>query len=99
MIPEELTAIFDMRIPPTMDHVELEQKILGWCKEAGDNVTISFQQKEPRVESTKLDNTNPYWVAFKNSCDKLGLNILTGTFPGGTDSRFVREVFSLFSCT
>ncbi|XP_015115331.1 aminoacylase-1 [Diachasma alloeum] len=92
VIPEELIAVFDMRIPPTIDHEEMEQKILGWCKEAGEGVTITFEQKNPRIESTKLDDSNPYWLAFKSSCDKLGLNLMNGTFPGGTDSRYVRQV-------
>ncbi|XP_011297555.1 aminoacylase-1 [Fopius arisanus] len=92
VIPEELIAVFDMRIPPTLDHNELEQKILGWCKEAGENVTITFEQKNPRIESTKLDDSNPFWIAFKKSCDELGLNVRNEVFPGGTDSRYVRQV-------
>ncbi|KAK0086018.1 hypothetical protein PV325_004041 [Microctonus aethiopoides] len=92
VIPEQLTAVFDVRIPPTVDHEDFEQTILGWCREAGDGVSIEFEQKNPKVESTKLDNSNPYWIAFKDACDKLNIKLENGIFPGGTDSRYVRGV-------
>lgn len=85
-----------MRIPPTVDHEEFEQTILGWCREAGEGVTISFEQKNPKIESTKLDDTNPYWIAFKSICDQEKINLMIGIFPGGTDSRYVRGVNFFF---
>ncbi|KPJ21267.1 hypothetical protein RR48_00683 [Papilio machaon] len=41
--------------------------------EAGAGVTYSFNQKDPYVPPTVVDNTNPYWVAFKAAADKLGV--------------------------
>lgn len=92
VVPPSLTAIFDVRIDPSIDHNEFESMIKKWCQEAGSDVTYSFEQKNPKIENTKLDNSNPFWVAFKQSCDGLGINLKTGIFPGGTDSRYVREV-------
>lgn len=66
--------------------------IRSWCKEAGDDVTIEFEQKNPKIESTKLDESNPYWIAFKKTTDKLGIELDIEIFPGGTDSRYVRSV-------
>ncbi|XP_034951255.1 aminoacylase-1-like [Chelonus insularis] len=92
VIPEKLTAVFDVRLPPSVDHEEFEQTILSWCREAGEGVSIEFEQKNPRIEVTKLDETNPYWLAFKRACDSLNLHLQSGIFPGGTDSRYVRGV-------
>ncbi|XP_043288889.1 aminoacylase-1-like isoform X2 [Venturia canescens] len=92
VIPEKLVAVFDMRLPPTVDHDEIEKMINGWCKEAGEGVYVEYEQKNPKIESTKLDGTNPFWIAFKATCDKIGVNLETGVFPGGTDSRYVRSV-------
>lgn len=39
--------------------------------EAGQGVTIEFEQKDPYVPPTKLDDTNPYWLAFKGAADQL----------------------------
>lgn len=92
VIPNELIAVFDVRLTPTVDHNEFEAMIKKWCQEAGEGVFYTFEQKEPKVENTKLDDTNPFWIAFKNACDKKGITLQIGIFPGGTDSRFVRNV-------
>lgn len=92
VIPESLTAIFDVRLAPTEDHEEFEAMIKRWCEEAGKDVTFSFEQKNPKIEVTKLDNSNPYWLAFKQACDELELTLEIGIFPGGTDSRYLRGI-------
>ncbi|XP_043678759.1 aminoacylase-1-like isoform X1 [Vespula pensylvanica] len=92
VIPSELTAMFDIRLDPSVDHDEFEAMIQKWCKEAGEGVFYTFEQKNPKVENTKLDDTNPFWIAFKNICDNLGITLQIGIFPGGTDSRYVRSV-------
>ncbi|XP_053604968.1 aminoacylase-1-like [Plodia interpunctella] len=91
VIPEKLTVSFDLRLATTVDHEEFENMIKGWCKEAGDNVSYKFDQKDPYVSPTKVDDTNAYWLAFKGTFDKLKLPLKVLTFPGGTDSRYVRE--------
>ncbi|XP_074109751.1 aminoacylase-1 [Cotesia typhae] len=92
VIPEQLTAVFDVRIPPTVDHAEFEQTILSWCREAGEGVFVEYEQKNLKIESTKLDDNNPFWLAFKSAIDKRGMKIQIGIFPGGTDSRYVRGI-------
>lgn len=97
VIPKEFTAVFDVRIAPTVDHEEFEATIKRWCKEAGPDVTYSFEEKNPKVENTELNNSNPFWLAFKKSCDEMGIKLEIGIFPGGTDSRYVRSVSILSS--
>ncbi|XP_015601139.1 aminoacylase-1 [Cephus cinctus] len=92
VVPTELTVAFDIRIATDVNHEEFENMLNGWCKEAGEGVYFTTEQKNNFVENTKLDNTNPYWLAFKQSCDELGLNLDIGIFPGGTDSRYIRDV-------
>ncbi|XP_034185226.1 aminoacylase-1 [Osmia lignaria lignaria] len=92
VVPPSLTAIFDIRLDPSKDHEEFEAMIKKWCEEAGTDVTYTFEQKNPKIESTRLDDSNPYWIAFKKVCDNLGINLQIGVFPGGTDSRYVRYV-------
>lgn len=92
VIPKEFTAVFDLRVATTVDHEEFEATIKQWCKEAGPDVTHSFERKSPKIEDTKLDESNPFWLAFKKTCDELDIKLEIGIFPGGTDSRFLREV-------
>ncbi|XP_043487472.1 aminoacylase-1-like [Polistes fuscatus] len=92
VIPNELIAMFDVRLDPSVDHDEFEAKIKKWCEEAGEGVFYTFEQKNPKIENTKLDDTNPFWIAFKRTCDSLDIKLKIGIFPGGTDSRYVRSV-------
>lgn len=46
-------------------------QVISWCNEAGEDVTIEYEQKEDNVGNTPIDNTNPYWVAFKQAADDL----------------------------
>lgn len=36
-----------------------------WCREAGDGVELNFEQKDDCIIPTKIDDTNPFWVAFE----------------------------------
>lgn len=92
VIPPELSIMIDCRIPVTMDIIEWEKTLNKWCKDAGEGVIIECEQKEPLVPITQLNDDNSYYVAFKKATDHLGLKILPRIFPGGTDSRFVREI-------
>ncbi|CAG9760516.1 unnamed protein product [Ceutorhynchus assimilis] len=92
VVPPELVITIDCRIAVTVENKQWEKQIKQWCKEAGSDVWIEWEQKEPQVPATKIDNSNPYWVAFKDAADELGLKLKTQIFPGGTDSRFIREV-------
>ncbi|XP_044734617.1 aminoacylase-1-like [Chrysoperla carnea] len=92
VVPPELSVVFDIRLAVTMDDVAFEKQILQWCKEAGEGVTIEFLQRNNRAPVTPLDNTNPWWIAFKSVTDELKMNLKPLIFPGGTDSRYIREV-------
>ncbi|CAG9785557.1 unnamed protein product [Diatraea saccharalis] len=92
VVPEKLTAVFDIRLAVTVDHTQFENMVKQWFAEAGPNVTYEFEQRNPFVECTKLDATNPYWVAFKGAADAMGLKLDCRIFPGGTDSRYIRRV-------
>ncbi|CAG9787633.1 unnamed protein product [Diatraea saccharalis] len=92
VVPEQLTVSFDIRIALTDSQQELEEKVKQWCKEAGAGVTYEFEQKDPEVTATAVDDTNPYWLAFKQAADQLNIPLEIRTFPGGTDSRYIRGV-------
>ncbi|XP_011494772.1 PREDICTED: aminoacylase-1-like [Ceratosolen solmsi marchali] len=92
VIPSSLFVVFDIRIDTNTDHKTFEDMLNKWCEEAGEGIYIKFIQKEKFVEVTKLDETNPFWLAMKKSCDKQNINLEIGIFPGGTDSRFIRDL-------
>ncbi|CAH0407006.1 unnamed protein product [Chilo suppressalis] len=92
VVPEKLTAVFDIRLAVTVDHTQFENMIKQWFEEAGHGITYEFEQRNPFVECTKTDASNPYWVAFKTAADEMELKLDCRIFPGGTDSRYIRRV-------
>ncbi|XP_046977934.1 aminoacylase-1-like [Vanessa cardui] len=90
VIPEKMTASFDIRLALSVNLVDFENMIKQWCKEAGKDVTYEFEQKDNYVPPTRVDETNAFWVAFKAAIDQLNIPLKVRTFPGGTDSRYVR---------
>jgi acetylornithine deacetylase/succinyl-diaminopimelate desuccinylase-like protein len=70
-VPEQLSVTFDVRVAVTDDHEEMEAKLHAWCEEVGPGSYCKFQQKKPRVEPTRLDDGNPWWLAFKAACEAL----------------------------
>ena len=92
VIPNNITAVFDCRIDPDTDHKDFEAMLKKWCEEAGEGVNFTFGEKNKFVPNTDLNDNNPFWLAFKKSCDKQNINLEIGIFPGGTDSRYIRDV-------
>lgn len=51
----------------TFLHLQLDQ----FCEEAGGNITINYKGRGLKEKLTTIDNSNPYWVAFKSAVDEL----------------------------
>ncbi|GAB0091333.1 aminoacylase-1 [Sergentomyia squamirostris] len=92
VVPPDLTIGFDIRLALDMNQETLHENIKTWCQEAGGEIDIIFKQKEPHVPVTSMGQDNIYWQAFKSAIDDLKLKIRPQVFPGGTDSRYLREI-------
>uniref|UniRef100_A0A8V5G462 N-acyl-aliphatic-L-amino acid amidohydrolase n=1 Tax=Melopsittacus undulatus TaxID=13146 RepID=A0A8V5G462_MELUD len=90
VVPSEMAAGFDIRIPPTMDLKAFEEKIAAWCRDAGDGVTYEFLQKCMDQHITSTEESNPWWKAFSGVCRDLKLQLKLEIFPAATDSRYIR---------
>ncbi|XP_055856130.1 aminoacylase-1-like [Episyrphus balteatus] len=91
VVPSMIVAVFDIRIPHTMNHEALDKQIRTWCNEAG-GVEVFYELKEPKNEPTKLDASNIFWTAFKSAFEEMGLKMRLLITPGGTDSRYLRKL-------
>lgn len=75
VIPPQMTLTFDMRLAIDVDHDKWVAQLNQWCEEAGGNIEIFYEVQQPKVPATKLDDSNKYWVAFKQAIDEwYGLN-------------------------
>lgn len=71
VVPPLLEVTFDIRVAVTQDLDALEKQIRNWCEEAGGGIELVFEMKNPYVEPTKTDDSNPFWLAFKQTLDEL----------------------------
>lgn len=66
LVPPTFTLTFDIRISIDLKHSVFEEMINGWCEEAGGDIQIIYVSKQPYVVPTKIDDSNPFWMAFKS---------------------------------
>ncbi|VDL77348.1 unnamed protein product [Nippostrongylus brasiliensis] len=71
VLPEKFTAYFDIRVPPTADMDEFEQKIAKWCQDAGEGVTYEFIQKNVNKHTTPTTPDDPWWRTFEKSLKEI----------------------------
>ncbi|XP_023172478.1 aminoacylase-1 [Drosophila hydei] len=91
VVPPLLTAGFDVRLALDVVHEEFFAQLQEWMEQAGGGIELEFDQKHPYVPATAIDDSNPFWLAFKSATDELSLDIRPQIFTGGTDSRYLRK--------
>ncbi|XP_075039907.1 aminoacylase-1-like isoform X1 [Mixophyes fleayi] len=90
VIPTEMSASFDLRIPPTVNLKEFESQLESWCRAAGDQVTWEYHLKCMNQRVTTPEDSNPWWKAFSDPCKEIGLKLKPEIFPASTDSYYIR---------
>jgi len=91
VVPANLSATFDVRIPPTTDFPAFRAQIDKWCQEAGKDVSLEFITYGCHPQVVKVSSDNPWWDAFSKACEAVDVKIQPEIFPAGTDSRFFRK--------
>lgn len=75
VVPTELSVSFDIRLAIDVDNERMKKTVKEWCRNAGPGVNVKFKDNPIRVKPTKVDNSNPWWVAFKTECDKMYVEV------------------------
>ena len=92
VVPDKFILNFDMRITPTTDIREFEDRLRGWLAEAGSDIDLDFLVKFTDQSLTSVDPQDPWYEAMTRAFTKHGLKVRPQIFPAGTDSRYLREV-------
>ncbi|XP_055694146.1 aminoacylase-1-like isoform X2 [Lutzomyia longipalpis] len=90
VIPEELSAFFDIRLALDEDQDAYLEMLKGFIEEAGGNIELTFEVKDNPSPPTILDDSDPFWVTFKDTMTELASSLDLQIMPGVTDMRFVR---------
>ncbi|KAL5278506.1 ACY1.2 family protein [Megaselia abdita] len=90
VVPSVMEASIDCRVAIDVDLIAFENKIRGWCNEAGDGVHLSFSNKDPLGKPTKIDNSNPFWTAMMTAFEQRNLKVNPEILFAITDMRHIR---------
>lgn len=71
IVPPAFEAVFDVRLAVTRSAEDFIKQVCTWCQELGGNIQVEYLMFNKHVEPTKTDDSNPFWVAFKKTMDKL----------------------------
>lgn len=71
VIPPELRVTFDFRLSLNVDLNEFENQLKKWMEESGGGIKMKFIQKNPRIPLTKVDESNPFWMALKEQFESM----------------------------
>lgn len=100
VIPSSAKAGFDMRIPPTVSHEEMDAEMESWldgCCDAGTGINASFNtvhSSRSQYVTSRDPEVNPFIVAFADGMREAGIvdNLEHGIFFASADGRYLREV-------
>jgi len=90
VVPAELTANFDIRVPPTKNLDEVQKMFESWCTEAGPGITFDWPDFHKIQAKTDISESNVWWKTFSNVLKDMKLEYETKVFFGGTDARYLR---------
>ncbi|CAG8660457.1 44459_t:CDS:2 [Gigaspora margarita] len=91
VIPEEATAGFDIRVSPKVNLAAFKGMIEEFVFSEPDS-TIEFVQHNEGAGCTPLDESNVWWVVFRDFCKGRNIAIEPEIFPAATDSRYIRSI-------
>ncbi|CAE7640695.1 Acy1 [Symbiodinium sp. CCMP2592] len=94
VIPTEAEAGFDVRITPDLKPKDFKNLLDQWCKE-DEGITWQIAPWTRALHEhhiTAPDESNPWWVAFRDAMSSMSFDIEPEVFPAATDSRFLREL-------
>ncbi|XP_026315387.1 aminoacylase-1B-like [Hyposmocoma kahamanoa] len=91
IVPQIISLVFDVRLATTVNETLFEAQLREWIRQAGDNITLTFLQKDSQSPATIVGAANPYWTAFSKAASTKGFIVLPTIPPGSTDARFMRS--------
>ncbi|XP_062536216.1 aminoacylase-1-like [Armigeres subalbatus] len=91
VVPPEFKLCFDVRLSHNIGLSEFEQLVEKWCVESGGGIEIAYDDY-PFIQSTKLDESNQFWIAFEQAIQNMNLEVKPQIMPGATDIRYIREL-------
>ena len=97
VVPDKLTATFDIRVTPLADLDKLNEQIHQWCTQAAGqgDYEINWVQKLDEKQITPIEPGFKWWDAFSAAVESDSVGLVKTIFPASTDGYFLRSVGEL----
>ncbi|XP_046962240.1 aminoacylase-1-like [Vanessa cardui] len=90
VIPTNMTVVMDMRLSVDAEVNEVQDMINSWMAELGDASSLEYIRRVENSPATAVDETNPYWMAMRDTMKELGLTVVPLVCPATSDMVVVR---------
>ena len=89
VIPSEMEAVVDIRIPPSVDLKKFDTLLNSWAK--NHDVELEYINKSLVNPESPHSNKDSWWSTIQRTLNDQGIEIQPRIFPAATDSRFIRH--------
>ena len=90
VIPDSAELSIDVRVSPTLGTQGFQEILDSWISD--DGLSVEFEQKTVLSPASSTDTADPFWRCISTCLASFGFAYTIETFPGATDSRFLREL-------
>ena len=92
VVPDKFVLNFDIRISPTTNMVQFEDRLRGWLADAGADVDLEFIVEKFTDQSlTSISENDPWYNGLLRAFKNNNLKVKPQIFAANTDSRYLRE--------
>ncbi|KRZ03068.1 Aminoacylase-1 [Trichinella zimbabwensis] len=91
VVPSEFSAVFDIRLPPTVDCERLRKEIDSWLIQAGGEIDLEFIQYGDNSYMSPTDANDKWWKTITEIFNERKMKYKAEVFTGATDARFLRS--------
>ncbi|KRZ19782.1 Aminoacylase-1 [Trichinella pseudospiralis] len=91
VVPSEFSAVFDIRLPPTVNCEHLRKEIDSWLIQAGGGIDLEFIQYTDNSYMSPTDANNKWWKTITEIFNERKMKYKAEVFTGATDARFLRR--------
>ncbi|KRZ76082.1 Aminoacylase-1 [Trichinella papuae] len=91
VVPSEFSAVFDIRLPPTVDCECLRKEIDSWLIQAGGGIDLEFIQYGDNSYMSPTDANDKWWKTITEIFNERKMKYKAEVFTGATDARFLRS--------
>ncbi|XP_045768677.1 uncharacterized protein LOC123869722 [Maniola jurtina] len=92
IIPSLMTVVIDVRLSVEQKVSDFLSLINSWLSQLSSTTTVDFIRRVETSAATAVDDSNPYWVAIRDTMKNFGFRVVPTVCPATSDMLLLREI-------